>query len=165
MVTVLTAQEEQTIEKYVDEKYFDREKLKKYLIMHDIVGNEVFSYCDNREDNQERCPYSRWLDDEEGYTPLPVSMFVKRVPFYFYTRTPNKYDAGNMGTLHHILSVAVGRPEEDVHNIADVYAALEYMFYSLRLPLNRIFNYWINQTGQVAGDLFFQWNHYLHLCE
>lgn len=70
-----------------------------------------------------------------------------------------------MGTLHHILSVAVGRPEEDVHNIADVYAALEYMFYSLRLPLNRIFNYWINQTGQVAGDLFFQWNHYLHLCE
>jgi len=39
------------------------------------------------------------------------------------------------------------------------------MFYTLKLSLNSIFNYWIRQTGVISGDLFFQWHDYLHLCE
>jgi len=34
------------IEQYVDNKYFDKDKLIKYLSMHSIMGNEVFSCCD-----------------------------------------------------------------------------------------------------------------------
>lgn len=162
---MLTAQEKKTIQKYVDGKYYDKEKLIKYLTMHDVVGNEIFSYCDRREDNQDRNTYSSWLDDETGYTPLSVSVFVKRIPFYFYTRDLESTDIENMGTLHYILSAAIHRKEKGVCDIESVYTALEYMFYCLNLPLNRIFSYWINQTGQVSGDGFFQWNHYLHLCE
>lgn len=36
------------IEQYVDDKYFDKDKLIKYLNMHSIVGNEIFSYCDKK---------------------------------------------------------------------------------------------------------------------
>lgn len=36
------------INQYLDEKYFDKEKLIKYLDMHSIVGNEIFSYCDKQ---------------------------------------------------------------------------------------------------------------------
>ena len=161
---MLTAQEKKNVEKYVDEKYYDKEKLIKYLTMHDVVGNEVFSYCDRRED-QDHSTYSNWLDDENGYNPLSVSQFVKRVPFYFYTIDKERIDIENIGTLHHVLSAAVECQEKGVCDIESVYTALEYMFYSLNLPLNRIFSYWINQTRHVSGDGFFQWNHYLHLCE
>lgn len=162
---MLTAQEKEIIKKYVDEKYYDKERLTKYLTMHDIVGNEIFSYCDRREKDQDCNTYSIWLDDENGYTPLPISKFVRRVPFYFYTGNLENIGVENMGTLGHILTIAVERKEKCICDLESVYMALEYMFYSLRLPLNRIFSYWINQTRQVSGDCFFQWNHYLHLCE
>ena len=42
------------INQYLDEKYFDKEKLIKYLDMHSIVGNEIFSYCDKQVGYQ-RC--------------------------------------------------------------------------------------------------------------
>jgi hypothetical protein len=37
---MITETEMNIIKQYVDEKYFDREKLIKYLNMHSIVGNE-----------------------------------------------------------------------------------------------------------------------------
>ena len=43
---MLTRSHIDVIEQYVDDKYFDKDKLTKYLSMHSIVGNEVFSYCD-----------------------------------------------------------------------------------------------------------------------
>ena len=68
-----------------------------------------------------------------------------------------------MGTLHYLYSISIVE-DEDVGN-EKIYTALEYAFYSLKLPLNRIFSYWINQTGYVEGNGFFEWIHYLHLCE
>lgn len=32
------------IRKYVPDKYFDQERLIKYLSLHDMVGEEVFEY-------------------------------------------------------------------------------------------------------------------------
>lgn len=162
---MLTTQEQKVIDQYVDETFYDSEKLIKYLNMHDIVGNEVFSYCDKRKNGGDRSTYSVWLDDEEGYQPLPVSAFVKRVPFYFYTRDVENTALVDRGTLHYLYSSSVQDCQNDIRDIESIYLALEYMFYSLKLPLSRIFSYWINQTGQVSGDGFFQWNHYLHLCE
>lgn len=42
------------IDDYVNKDFFDVEKLKKYLNLHEIVGNEVFDYVDrkNRELNR-----------------------------------------------------------------------------------------------------------------
>lgn len=162
---MLNTQERKIIEQYVDDIFFDRKRLIKYLNMHDVVGNEVFPYCDKHKDGDDRSTYSNWLDDEDGYQPLPVSTFVKRVPFYFYARDKKNTGLEDMGTLHYLYSSSVQDFKDGGRNIESIYLALEYMFYSLKLTLNRIFSYWINQTGQVSGDGFFQWNHYLHLCD
>ena len=161
---MITKQEQRFIEKYVDENFYDKVKLIKYLDLHDIVGNEVFSYCDKRNTGRDIATYSSLLDDEHGYCPIPVADFVKRVPFYFYTKDVQKLELDNMGTLHYILSSAWSQKNDDIE-IEEVYEDLEYMFYSLNLSLDKIFSYWINQTGYVCGNGFFQWNHYLHLCE
>ncbi|MCI9127625.1 MAG: helix-turn-helix transcriptional regulator [Eubacterium sp.] len=158
---MLTKKELEIIEEYVDEEFYDKEKLIKYLSIHDVVGNEVFSYCDRQKGG--KSTYSSWLDYEAGYDPLPVSTFVKRIPFYFYARDVKDMDVKNMGTLHYLYSTSIVE-DENLGN-HKIYTALEYAFYSLKLPLNRIFSYWINQTGYVEGNGFFQWIHYLQLCE
>ena len=157
---MITKEEKQFILKYVDATHYDQEKLIKYLNMHDIVGNEIFSYCDKRAYRKDQPTYSTWLDDEEGYVPLSVSDFIRRVPFYFYAKDVESMDLDNMGTLHYIFSA-----NSEKRDIEDIYYNLEYAFYHLELPLNRIFSYWINQFGVISGDGFFQWCHYLHLCE
>lgn len=164
VVYMLTISEQEIIDKYVDEKYYDKDKLIKYLNMHSVVGNEIFSYCDKHNNGNNTTTYSTWLDSEIGYKPLSTSVFVKRIPFYFYTRDVKDTDIENMGILHYIYSSAWDYRKDEI-DIKEIYSALEYMFYSLKLPLNRIFSYWINQTGYVSGDGFFKWNHYLHLCE
>lgn len=158
---MLTKKELGIIEQYVDEEFYDKEKLIKYLNIHDVVGNEVFSYCDRQKNGNST--YSSWLDYEKGYDPLPVSTFVNRTPFYFYAIDKKDLDVENIGTLHNLYSSSIGE-DEDYSN-EKIYMALEYAFYSLKLPLSKIFNYWINQTGYVKGDGFFQWIHYLKLCE
>lgn len=158
---MLTKKELAIIEEYVDLKFYDKERLVKYLNIHDVVGNEVFSYCDRRIDGKRT--YSSWLDEEEGYCPLMVSNFIKRVPFYFYTRDIDDLDLENMGTLHYLYSSIIENREE--LDKEELYQALEYAFYNLKLPLNRIFSYWINQTGDVRGNGFYQWIHYLKICE
>lgn len=157
---MITKEEKQFILKYVDANHYDQEKLIKYLSMHDIVGNEIFSYCDKRAYRKDQPTYSTWLDDEEGYVPLSVSDFIRRAPFYFYAKDVESMDLDNMGTLHYIFSAS-----SEKRDIEDIYYNLEYAFYHLELPLNRIFSYWINQFGVISGDGFFQWCHYLHLCE
>ena len=69
-----------------------------------------------------------------------------------------------MGSLGDLFHSGLDTYEENVY-LEKIYQALEYMFYELNLPLERIFNYWINQTGKVSGDLFFKWEHYLKLCQ
>ena len=49
---MLTKKELGIIEQYVDEEFYDKEKLIKYLNIHDVVGNEVFSYCDRRKNGR-----------------------------------------------------------------------------------------------------------------
>ena len=40
----LTDEERSFIKEYVDSKYYDIGKLLSYLEMHQMVGNEIFSY-------------------------------------------------------------------------------------------------------------------------
>ena len=103
---MITKEEKHFILKYVDAAHYDQEKLIKYLNMHDIVGNEIFSYCDKRAYRKDQPTYSTWLDDEDGYVPLSVSDFIRRIPFYFYAKDVESMDLENMGTLHYIFSAS-----------------------------------------------------------
>lgn len=160
---MLTIEQQAIIEACVDEKYYDKKRLLKYLIMHDIVGNEIFAYCDKSK-GSDRSYHSRFLDDEYGYNPLPIETFIRRVPFYFYTPDPENPQIGKLGDLHDILYSSLRSDTPSNKALEAVYLALEYLYYEVKQPLENIFNYWINQFGVVSGDGFSKWHHYIQLC-
>lgn len=81
---MLTKEQEKFIDQHVDSKYYSISRLKRYLSVHTIVGNEVFSYCDRRLRYGDRPTYAEELDDSRGFEPVSVNVFVRRIPFYFY---------------------------------------------------------------------------------
>ena len=36
------------IDQYVDDRYYDKDKLLQYLSMHQMVGTEIFDYVDKK---------------------------------------------------------------------------------------------------------------------
>lgn len=163
---MLTTEELEVIRRYVDEAFFDVQKLIKYLNMHDIVGNEVFQYCLKPDIPDDRITFSKYLYDKDGYLPLPVSAFVRRIPFYFYTIDQTQALKGNSHSLNDILYFKYSHKSTNAEmDIEEIYNALEYMFYTLELPLNKIFDYWKTQSHGSGKVSFHQWNHYLHLCK
>lgn len=152
------------IEQYVDEKYFDKDKLISYLNMHAIVGNEIFLYCDKRVGRNGSTSYPNWLDDKYGYMPLPITDFIRRIPFYFYV---NDHSGGRVGGLHSLISGIIrGDKDENEKALEKLYQSLEYMLYEKKLPLVDIFCFITDQTHHVGNaEMFFHWNHYLQLCD
>lgn len=161
---MITKEQEKFIRSAVNPKYYDVGKLIKYLSMHDVVGNEIFQYCDKRVDDRENNTYSQYLDDEEGYMPLSVSRFVLRAPFYFYTDHLDARTVARMGSLGYVLAACSEDIADGRISLETVYGALEFMYYELKLPLVEIFSYWIDQGNTVSSKYFLRWNHYLHLC-
>ena len=153
------------IREYVSNVFFDQEKLIRYLDMHTSVGNEIFAYVDKKKcvRSNRREGYSSWLDDEDGYEPLDVESFIRRIPFYFYV-----WDGSlekHRGDLGHILYATYDERESGGLTLEEVYQKLEYLFYVQKISLYDIFNYMIDQTGMVTQDYFLEWVDYLHLCE
>lgn len=160
---MISEKEKNIVNQYVDERYFDRDKIMKYLSIHDTVGNEIFKYClqENHADDRKIGRTLNWLDDDHGYCPLPVEVFVKRIPFYFYVAD---YDNHKVGDLGCILSGVYGDLEQET-KIEDIYNILEYMFYERQLPLDVIFQYTVDQTKLVSqNNIFLNWYNYLKLC-
>lgn len=150
------------IELYVDDTYFDRENLIKYLGMHQMVGNEIFQYCDKRTWTMNGKPYSVWLD-AYGYNPLYKDSFIQRIPFYFY-HWDGSYEK-NCGTLHDLFQECLGEDVKNPDALEDFYQDLIYMFYEKNIPLYELFNYTVMQSGQMNSGLFPIWVDYLHLCD
>lgn len=159
---MLTKEEMAIIDQYVNDDYYDKDRLLKYLNMHTVVGNEIFGYCDRRELNQGMQTYAEQLDSERGYTPLSVSAFVKRIPFYFYAK---KIVNGRFGRLDFILP-SLSDPEEGLSSLDELYEGLEYLFYEKHFDLEAVFCYPMDQSEAYrTRDLFRKWVHYIHLCD
>lgn len=159
---MLNTKQEKIIEKYVNDKYYDVARLKKYLSMHAVVGNEVFGYCDRHILNKKESTYSKKLDDERGYLPLDVDTFLRRVPFYFYVA--EDIGQNTFCDLHFVIPESyLKRDSITPEELENFYNDLEFMYYKLNLSLVDIFNYGINQGGS-GQEIFPKWRHYLHLC-
>ncbi|GED33940.1 helix-turn-helix transcriptional regulator [Brevibacillus centrosporus] len=153
MQTIMLSVEEH-LKKYIgDPKII--EKLISYLDRHENVGEEIFPYLGEKE--------------EELYFPndtLPKETFLNRIPFYFHRPQKN---LGQLGELKHYLH---GIIREDIYNeraseyIEHLFVTLEKMHYHHQLDVEQIFNYPIKQTGQACQTEFiFQWSHYLDLID
>ena len=161
---MLTDNQITTIKTYVNDEYFDTEKLIKYLNLHDVVGNEIFDYVDRKNRNLNRKEaHDSSLDDENGYIPVDVDTFVRRIPFYFYAwdGTINTYGE----TIGDVLRSKWREIKTGEMSLEEIYTALEYLFYEKKISLYDIFNYNTGQTGLVTEEYFFNWIEYIHFCE
>lgn len=138
---LLTNEQMQIVEKYVDETLIDKEKLIQYLEKHRIIKNEIFARCSKvkkagfgRDE-----AYCFYLDSEKGYRPVNRETFIRRIPFYFFTVM------NSMGIHHYApLFDALHTDSRDLvsdNELEEIYVDLEFMFYNLQLPLNVIFGY------------------------
>lgn len=152
------------IDDYVNKDFFDVEKLKKYLNLHEIVGNEVFDYVDrkNRELNRKDA-HDMILDDEKGYEPVPVDIFVRRVPFYFYVWNGELDTHGE--TIGNVIMSKWKEIKTEKLTLEEIYLDFEYLFYEKNISPYHIFNYITEQTSLVTEEYFFEWVEYIHLCE
>ena len=157
------------IDKYVDDEYFDKKKLFDYLSLHQMVGNEIFQYCDKGVNKKNgRKAYSQWLDDREGYYPLYKDSFIQRIPFYFFV---NEQDIGSelhSGTLDGVFMEYYKdlKSKEDKDDLIEgMYQDLLYLFYEKHLDLYTIFNYMLEQTGKYENGIFRKWVDYIHICD
>jgi DNA-binding XRE family transcriptional regulator len=163
------AEIKKVIDQYVDERYFYKDKLLKYLDMHQMVGNEIFEYCDKGLKQQNgRSYHSKWLESESGYAPLYKDSFVQRIPFYFYVAewTPDS-EQDHFGTLDYLFQeyYAPGHHQDSMEYIEDMYQDLIYLFYDRKISLYDIFDYCIDQTDVVGSGIFRHWVEYVRLCE
>lgn len=166
MVTeMITAEQKQFISKHVDRERYDVERLMKYLSMHDIVGAEVFHYCEKEKPNGRRT-LSTYFEEDEAFLPMSVETFIRRIPFLFYCSKPNEKEGlSSLGGILYVLSSHLEIALENGDHYEPVFAELEHLYYDLHLPLKKIFSYWIDQTGCVGTKLFEQWAHYVRLIE
>ncbi len=161
---MLTEEQIKIIDDYVNNDYFDTEKLKKYLNLHEIVGNEVFDYVDRKNKNLNRKEaHDMMLDDEDGYEPVSVDIFVRRVPFYFYSWNGEIDTHGE--TIGDVLRSKWKEIKIGEITLEEIYLDFEYLFYEKQISPYYIFNYITEQTGLVTEEYFFEWVEYLNLCE
>lgn len=163
---MLTNKQEAFLDQIIVDDRINKDRLFKYLGTHDIVGSEIFSFCIEDDEDPGRVKVSRFLaDDDEFYQPLSVEAFIELSPFFFFIRDfhgkNQTYDYGDYCDLLSALFYR-RRHSQDVQ-LKDIYSALKFAYYELEIPTDKIFGYWIDQTGLVTGDIFLQWIDYLHM--
>ncbi len=179
----LTDEQIAVINRYTDAYRIDREKLIGYLEKHKTIKAEVFPYCTKVSKRAwgSSKGYCMYLSDEPTYTPVDRVTFIRRIPFYFYAVSAG----GDKRTgLSYIIPINQ-KPELTAEEFEEFYKDLEWMYYDLGIALDDIYNYLRNQLaaprknsdnalkassfldepGLGIRQTFFQWRHYLHLCQ
>lgn len=181
----LTEEQIQFIGTYVNEDLIDKQLLIEYLEKHRIIKHDVFKRCSKLGKARffGDSAYCASLDSEDGFTPIPRSKFIRRIPFYFFI--DKSREVRRHSFLGSLLFSASGSSEE----LECIYLELEWLFYDLDIPLETIFRYPAsqiytpekNRKGDIAtsissrlvfgensqigqATLFKQWCDYLRLC-
>lgn len=162
---MLTNEQMEIIDKYVNCEYYDKTKLVNYLNLHKVVGNEVFDYVDlkNRKERNRKESHPGILDEKWGYEPVPIDKFVRRIPFYFYAGDENIDDYHE--TLQDIFISLRRKIATGEIMLEEIYEMLEFMFYEKKISLYDMFSYMTDQTGLVTEQYFLEWVEYLHLID
>lgn len=143
----LSEQQLSIIEEYIDSTLIDKAKLIDYLEKHRIIKNEVFKKCakrgKTREWNDE--DYCTLLDYPQAYTPVTRDVFIRRIPILFYCSafgTDGRYRSG----LWYVVPKRDKDP--DPESLELLYQDLEFMFYGLKLDMQSICHYALEQVSR-----------------
>lgn len=183
---MLREEQIEVIRTYVPEKYFNQDKLIKYLSLHDMVGVEVFEYVANRvytelRDYETALPVmfqGRAKNDE--FEPQDVDTFVRRVPFNFYHTGKDVHvnpDTGEETLVWRpveITDITYSTGDEPMSmlfyhrdtplTMEDAYTKLEFLFYEKGYTLEKIFGYPKSIVGVSPSDIYPDWFDYMDMC-
>lgn len=147
---------EEGVKSYITDKRA-LEKLNDYLSRHEVVGAEIFSYLGTE--------YAKWGEDYL-MTPIPKSLFLRRLPFYFYQSNSEKSAYMNLAFYTGgIYSYCNSSLEKDYAELAErLFGAFERIHYDFHLDVESIFEYPTTQVNNgTYVDFIFQWDDYLQL--
>lgn len=180
----LTSEQIAVINRYTDAERIDREKLIAYLEKHKIIKGDVFKHCSKVVERSLMASrgYCTFLNSEPTYTPVDRNTFIRRIPFYF---TPVHFGSEQRSGLSYIIPVS-RQNERSAEFYEAFYRDLEWMYYELEIPLERIFGYIRDQVclppqpkkdcrdsfssaileehGLGVRESFEMWRDYLHMC-
>lgn len=183
---MLKEEQIEIIRKYVPEKYFDQDRLIKYLSLHDMVGIEVFEYVARRlyfkhKDFQTVLPgmFEGKVRADE-FLPQTVDTFVRRIPFNFYhegddirvnSQTGEETQVWRPLAITDITYCVGDEPmsmmffhRDNPLRLEDAYSKLEFLFYDKGCSLEEIFKYPENIIGPSAYDIYPDWFDYIDMC-
>lgn len=183
----LTDEQLAVIQRHTDGYRINRERLVSYLEKHKTIKNEVFSYCTTVSKKAWGSRgYCSFLDEEPMYSAVDRDTFIRRIPFYF-TQIP--YGGDKRSGLSKIIPINRKKPLLPTE-YEEFYQDLEWMYYTLGLTLDSIFNYttdqmfapakpkeeqgylfsglsgsFLEERSMGSRECFSMWRHYLHLCQ
>lgn len=183
---MLNKNELDIIEKYVDPKYFDKERLIYYLNTHQIIDHKIFAFVDNKIEGNEYLAklgniYPNYHNNLNSriikngketslFRQISREKFIKRIPFYFYVKDfevneeinklkgREKSIFTNEYMFGDLLDIDPYNPHMTDKETEEWWLMLEMMFYDFKIPLPYIFSY-------KKGKDFALWTDYLQLCK
>lgn len=183
----LDEEQEWIIENFVMDNNTDIRKLKSYLCSHDKIGVDVFEYCQKKKVVHFFSGTGRMVPAgfEHGYTEeIGRDAFIRRIPFYFYQPGRSEKDFGRSRGMLTYYRMDWG--DGYFEDAEELYNGLEFIFYTVGLSQEQIFEYPIQQvrnpdadmrhpldralasameTGNLdAGAVLFRWVDYLRIC-
>lgn len=173
------------IRQFVSDKYFDVERLIRYLQLHDMVGIEVFKYVAREVFETDTkfktvLPVS-FIDGNLGtcFEPQTVDTFVRRIPLIFYFKgIPTVIDKdGKEHQLWQSLEITevvycIGHePGCGYHNhreapltLEDAFQKLEFLYYEKGYSLDEIYSYTKSDQWSSFNDSYADWFDYIDMC-
>lgn len=150
---------EETLQQYVAEPEI-RRKLTSYFTRHELIGEELFPYITEGNKGLSSRDY------QVAYRPVAKDVFIRRIPFYFYTPDMGR----KVGSLHdYTRKIFLDHYDQEglyEQMLETLYGTLERMHYHHHIDLKTLFEYPIDQTGQVSRiDVLYKWARYLDLTE
>lgn len=137
---ILTEEIKIQIKETLKDKKVDIDKLIAYLQNHDLVEADVFEECKSRDDSSffidARALFS--TPKVRGYYPVPVDIFIKRLPLYYY-----KADRGHSlrSWIVELLEYRNDTEGNEEGLVEDLYDLLEYFYYEAGVSVSDIIRY------------------------
>lgn len=173
----------EVIRKYVPEKFFDQEKLIRYLTLHDMVGVEVFEYVAKRifdsKGNETVLPVGFEDNGRSVFEPVDVDTFVRRIPFTFYHAGIRKGVDARFGEVElwtpleiTEITYSVGDDpfsrqfyhRDEPLTMEEAFRKLEFLFYDKGFSLEEIYGYTNSKTWLGGSEPYGDWFDYLDMC-
>lgn len=137
----LTSEQIKIISSEINGYIFDIEKMIHYLDSVDVVSEKIFTDFFTGAEEYGQSYWGRKFVKEYANCRLSRDSFIKLIPLFFYYK---EKDNGNMKISMDLIIPTPEYPQKLKQRqwvMSDIYKALEFMYYVIKLPIETIFTY------------------------